>query len=65
MHFVTEAYKHLEQARFADDPDVVNEQSVVTTTAAADTVRDEFVDEFAAALAQHRCWQRRTDPVPA
>ncbi|OIN80375.1 catalase [Mycobacterium malmoense] len=45
--------------------DVVSDQAVVTTTAAADTLPDEFVDELAAALARHRCWQRQTDPVPA
>jgi catalase len=53
------------ETRLADDPEVVSDQSVVTTAAAADTLPDEFVDEFAAALAQHRCWQRHTDPVPA
>lgn len=45
--------------------DVVSDQAVVTTTAAADTLPDEFVDELAAVLARHRCWQRQTDPVPA
>ncbi len=53
------------ESRLAEDTDVVSDQSIVTTTAAADELPDEFVDEFAAALAQHRCWQRRTDPVPA
>ena len=51
--------------RMAENTDVVSDQSVITTTAAADELPDRFVDEFAAALAQHRCWQRRTDPVPA
>ncbi|MGE2814437.1 catalase [Mycobacterium heidelbergense] len=51
--------------RLADDTSVVSDQAVVTTTAAADEFPEEFVDEFAAALAQHRCWQRQTDPVPA
>lgn len=51
--------------RLADDAEVVNDQSVITTTAAADSLPEAFVDEFAAALAQHRCWQRSTDPVPA
>ncbi|ORV44561.1 catalase [Mycobacterium conspicuum] len=49
----------------AEDVAVVSDQSVVTTTAAADDFPEEFVTEFAAALAQHRCWQRQTDPVPA
>nr|WP_293345861.1 hypothetical protein [Mycobacterium sp.] len=53
------------QDRFAEDIDVVNDQSVVTTTAAAGDLSDDFVDAMADALAQHRCWQRRTDPVPA
>ena len=51
--------------RLAQDTDAVSDQSVITTKAAADELPDRFVDEFAAALAQHRCWQRRTDPVPA
>ena len=51
--------------RLAQDTDVVSDQSVITTKAAADELPDSFVDEFAAALARHRCWQRRTDPVPA
>jgi catalase len=55
---------HIE-ARLADDTEVVDDRSVVTTTAAADELPDEFVDEFAAALAQHRCWARQTEPVPA
>ncbi len=37
--------------RLAEDAEVVSDQSVVTTTAAADNLPDEFVDEFAAALA--------------
>jgi catalase len=45
--------------------DVVNDRSVVTTRAAADELPDEFAEQFAAALAQHRCWERQTDPVPA
>ena len=53
------------QNRLADGSDVVSDQAVVTTTAAADSLPDRFVEEFAAALAQHRCWQRQTDPVPA
>jgi Catalase len=52
-------------ARLADDTEVVNDRSVVTATAAADEFPDQFVEEFAAALAPHRWWQRPTDPVPA
>lgn len=51
--------------RLAEDTDVLNDQSVITTKAAADELPDRFVEEFADALARHRCWQRRTDPVPA
>ena len=51
--------------RLAEDTDVLNDQSVITTKAAADELPDRFVEEFAAALARHRCWERRTDPVPA
>lgn len=45
--------------------DVVTDRSVVTTKAAADDFPDQFAEEFAAALARHRCWERQTDPVPA
>jgi catalase len=55
---------HIEN-RLADGTEVVSDQAVVTTTAAADDFPDQFVNEFAAALAQHRCWERQTDPVPA
>ncbi|MCW2661468.1 MAG: katE [Mycobacterium sp.] len=55
---------HIE-TRLAEDTEVVNDRSVVTTTAAADELPDQFVEEFAAALARHRCWERQTDPVPA
>jgi catalase len=55
---------HIEN-RLAGDTEVVSDQAVVTTTAAADEFPEQFVDEFAAALAQHRCWERQTDPVPA
>lgn len=51
--------------RLAEDTDVLNDQAVVTTKAAADELPERFAEEFAAALAQHRCWQRRTDAVPA
>lgn len=53
------------QNRLADDTEVVSDQAVVTTTAAADELPEEFVDQFAAALADHRCSPRQTDPVPA
>lgn len=51
--------------RLAEDTDVVADRSVVTTTAAADEFPEEFVEQFAAALSRHRCWERKTDPVPA
>ncbi len=51
--------------RLAEDTEVLNDQSVITTTAAADELPDRFVEEFAAAFAQHRCWNGSTDPVPA
>lgn len=38
---------------------------VVTTTAAADDLDDEFFDAFAAELAKHRAWDRAADTVPA
>ena len=51
--------------RMAQDTDVLNDQGVVTTAAAAADLSDEFVDEFVSAVAQHRSWERITDPVPA
>ncbi|BBY41457.1 catalase [Mycobacterium mantenii] len=51
--------------RLAEDTDVLEDQAVITTTAAADELPDRFVDEFVAALARHRCWERHTDPIPA
>jgi catalase len=51
--------------QLADDTDVVVSNGVVSTTAAADDLTDEFAQAFAAALAQHRAWDRETDSVPA
>lgn len=51
--------------RLAEDTNVVVSQGVVTTTAAAGDLTDQFADEFAAVLARHRVWERETDPVPA
>jgi catalase len=51
--------------RLAEDTDVLNDQSVITTKAAADELPDRFAEEFAAALARHRCWDRRTHAIPA
>ncbi|MGH3262392.1 MAG: catalase HPII, partial [Trebonia sp.] len=57
------------EARLASEgdaaTDVVSDQAVVTTKAAADELPDEFAELLAAALARHRCWDRQTDPVPA
>ena len=44
---------------------VVVASGVVTTTAAADDLNDEFFDAFVTALAEHRAWNRSTDAVPA
>ncbi|MEZ0362189.1 catalase [Mycobacterium sp. pUA109] len=52
-------------ARIAEGTDVVDDHGVVTTTAAAGDLSDEFFDAFAAALAKHRVWDRQTDAVPA
>jgi catalase len=49
----------------ADDTNVVVSHGVISTTAAAGDLTDEFAEAFAAALAQHRAWDRETDPVPA
>jgi catalase len=37
----------------------------VSTTAAQDDLSDQFFEDFAAALAKHRAWERETDSVPA
>jgi catalase len=49
----------------ADGQDVVSAAGVVSTTTAAGDLSDRFFDEFAAALAKHRAWERETDSVPA
>ncbi|HZA12589.1 catalase [Mycobacterium sp.] len=51
--------------RLAEDSGVVVSKGVVSTTAAADDLGDQFSDAFAATLAQHRAWDRDTDMVPA
>ncbi|MBV9088349.1 MAG: catalase [Mycobacteriaceae bacterium] len=51
--------------QLADDADVVAANGVVSTTAAEDTLPDQFFEAFASALAQHRAWDRETDSVPA
>jgi len=51
--------------QLADGPDVVTAHGVVSTTAAEDTLADEFFEAFASALAKHRAWDRKTDSVPA
>jgi catalase len=49
----------------ADGQDVVAAAGVVSTTAAEDTIPDQFFEDFASALAKHRAWERQTDAVPA
>jgi catalase len=49
----------------ADGQDVMSAAGVVSTTTAAGDLSDRFFDEFAAALAKHRAWERETDSVPA
>lgn len=44
---------------------VVNDQAVVTTTAAGTSLPTDVIDQFSAALAGHRCWERVTDEIPA
>jgi catalase len=51
--------------QLADGAEVVAEKGVVSTTAAEDTIPDEFFEAFASALAKHRAWDRETDSVPA
>jgi catalase len=49
----------------ADSQDVVAVAGVVSTTAAEDSIPEEFFESFASALAKHRAWDRSTDSVPA
>ncbi|KUH85023.1 MULTISPECIES: catalase [unclassified Mycobacterium] len=49
----------------ADDTNVVVSHGVVSTAAAAGDLTDEFAEALASVLAQHRAWDRETDPVPA
>jgi catalase len=46
----------------ADGREVVAVGGVVSTTAAEDDLSDQFFDDFATALANHRAWERETDP---
>ncbi len=49
----------------ADGQDVVAAAGVVSTTAAQDDLSEQFFEDFAAAVAKHRAWERETDAVPA
>ncbi|ORW06985.1 catalase [Mycolicibacter longobardus] len=51
--------------QLAADTGVTVSAGVVTTTAAADDLNDDFFDAFANELAGHRAWQRSADAVPA
>lgn len=51
--------------QLADGSGVVTAHGVVTSTAAEDSLPDEFFDAFASVLAKHRAWDRETDAVPA
>jgi catalase len=51
--------------QLADGPDVVSSMGVVSTTAAEDSMSDQFFDAFASVLAKHRVWDRDTAMVPA
>jgi catalase len=49
----------------ADGEAVVAAAGVVSTTVAQDDLSDEFFENFATALGNHRAWDRQTDSVPA
>ncbi|OBK38093.1 catalase HPII [Mycobacterium sp. 1245111.1] len=49
----------------ADGEEVVTSAGVVSSTAAEDSLPDQFFDDFASELAKHRAWDRETDSVPA
>ncbi|AXB42475.1 catalase [Amycolatopsis albispora] len=73
MHFVAEAYKHAKPvAAFGSGVELLRRiglpedaEGVVTTTAAAGDLPEEFGASLLAALAAHRSWNRETDSVPA
>jgi catalase len=49
----------------ADSYEVVTSGGVVSTTAAEDSVPEQFFGDFASVLAKHRGWDRETDSVPS
>ncbi len=51
--------------RLAEDTSATVSDGVVTTTAAAGDLGEEFFDAFAAELAKHRAWGRSADAVRA
>jgi catalase len=51
--------------QLADGQDLVAAAGVVSTTAAENSMPEEFFEAFASALAKHRAWDRQTDSVPA
>ncbi|MGC7100824.1 catalase [Amycolatopsis lurida] len=73
VHFVAEAYKHakpvaafgsgLELPRRIGLPE--DADGMITSTAAAADLPEEFGTSLLAALAEHRSWNRETDSVPA
>jgi catalase len=44
---------------------VVTSAGVGSTTAAEDSVPEQFFNDFASVLAKHRAWDREADSVPA
>ncbi|MCD0443074.1 catalase [Glycomyces sp. A-F 0318] len=53
------------EAAYAEGPDPVEDQGVVTTTAHGGDLPAGFLDAFANAIAAHRAWGRVTDEVAA
>jgi catalase len=51
--------------QLADGQDVIAAAGIVSTTAAENSMPEEFFESFASALAKHRAWDRQTDSVPA
>jgi catalase len=49
----------------ADSEEIVTSAGVVSSTAAEDSLPEQFFDDFASELAKHRAWDRETDSVPA
>jgi catalase len=56
---------HFVDQPLADSHQVVTSAGVGSTTAAEDSVPEQFFNDFASVLAKHRAWDREADSGPA